>query len=171
MVYGEAGLEFSGPAYRQTTREDGGLRIWFDHAEGLQNRGTALEGFEVAGADGHFIPATATVQGRTVVVSSPAGIGASTGPVCLAGLYRRQFVQRRYPTRLDVRGAGSVGASLVVSPAAGSAASRHYGTHSGHSHLTCCWCCWNGPLCDAEMPDEAASAYPREPSAAPCSPP
>jgi sialate O-acetylesterase len=71
MVYGETGLEFSGPVYRQTTREDGGLRIWFDHAEGLQ--GAALKGFEVAGTDGHFIPAAATVQGTTVVVTLPSG--------------------------------------------------------------------------------------------------
>ncbi len=54
-IYGEAGLEFSGPLYRQTTREDGGLRIWFDHAEGLHSSGAALQGFEVAGADGHFV--------------------------------------------------------------------------------------------------------------------
>jgi sialate O-acetylesterase len=74
LVYGEAGVEFSGPVYRQTTREDGGLRIWFDHAEGLQKRGATLEGFEVAGPDGHFVPAAATVQGTTVVVSSPSGI-------------------------------------------------------------------------------------------------
>jgi sialate O-acetylesterase len=73
-VYGEAGLEFSGPVYRQTTRESGSLRIWFDHAEGLNHRGSALEGFEVAGTDGHFIPVAATVQGATVIVSLPAGI-------------------------------------------------------------------------------------------------
>jgi sialate O-acetylesterase len=30
-----------------------------------------VKGFEVAGADGHFVAATAKVQGSSVVVSSP----------------------------------------------------------------------------------------------------
>jgi len=60
----------SGPLYRQTIREGGGLRIWFDHAEGLHSNGTAVQGFEVAGVDGHFVPAAATVQGASVVVTS-----------------------------------------------------------------------------------------------------
>ena len=71
LVYEEPSLEWSGPLYRQTIREGGALRVWFDHAEGLHNNGTALQGFEVAGADGHFVPAAATVQGTSVVVTSP----------------------------------------------------------------------------------------------------
>jgi sialate O-acetylesterase len=71
LAYGEPTLAFSGPLYRQTTRESGSLRIWFDHAEGLHSSGAALLGFEVAGADGHFVPATASVQGTSVVVSAP----------------------------------------------------------------------------------------------------
>jgi sialate O-acetylesterase len=31
-----------------------------------------LTGFEVAGADGKFVPATATIDGNTVVAASPA---------------------------------------------------------------------------------------------------
>ena len=49
----------------------GALEIWFDHAEGLHSSGSDLKGFEVAGADGHFVAATAKVQGTSVVVSSP----------------------------------------------------------------------------------------------------
>jgi sialate O-acetylesterase len=71
LAYGKSGLDFNGPLYRQTTREGGSLRIWFDHGEGLHNSGAALLGFEVAGADGHFVPATAAVQGTSVVVTSP----------------------------------------------------------------------------------------------------
>ncbi len=70
VAYNEPGLEFSGPLYRQTTREGQGLRIWFDHAEGLQSKGATLQGFEVAGPDGHFVPATAKVDGLSVVVSA-----------------------------------------------------------------------------------------------------
>lgn len=71
MVYGEK-AEYSGPLYRQTTTEGTALRVWFDHAEGLRSRGTQVESFEVAGEDHHFVPATAKIEGESVVVSSPA---------------------------------------------------------------------------------------------------
>jgi sialate O-acetylesterase len=70
LVYRETGLEFSGPLYRQTTREGEALEVWFDHAEGLHSSRNDLKGFEVAGADGHFVTAGAKVQGTSVVVSS-----------------------------------------------------------------------------------------------------
>jgi sialate O-acetylesterase len=71
VAYGETGLEFSGPLYRQTTREGSTLEVWFDHAEGLHSSSGELKGFEVAGPDGHFVSATAKVQGVSVLVSSP----------------------------------------------------------------------------------------------------
>ena len=71
LAYGEPTLAFNGPLYRQTTREPGSLRVWFDHAEGLHSGGDGLKGFEVAGADGHFVAASASVQGMSVVVSAP----------------------------------------------------------------------------------------------------
>jgi sialate O-acetylesterase len=47
------------------------LRVWFDHASsGLAAKGDALQGFEIAGDDGHFVPATARIDGQTVVVNS-----------------------------------------------------------------------------------------------------
>jgi sialate O-acetylesterase len=70
VAYGETGLEWSGPLYRQTTRQEGALEVWFDHAEGLHNMGNELRGFEVAGVDGRFFPASAKVQGTSVLVSS-----------------------------------------------------------------------------------------------------
>ena len=74
LAYGEPTVTFNGPLYRQTTREPGSLRIWFDHGEGLHSSGEVLKGFEVAGADGHFVPASASVQGMSVVVSAPEGV-------------------------------------------------------------------------------------------------
>ena len=71
LAYGEAGLEWSGPLYRQTTREGSALEVWFDHAEGLHSSSGELKGFEVAGPDGHFVVATAKVQGASVLVSAP----------------------------------------------------------------------------------------------------
>jgi sialate O-acetylesterase len=61
------------PLYRQTTREGGSIRIWFDHAgKGLQARGGGpVSGFQIAGADGKYVPATAQIDGATVLVSSP----------------------------------------------------------------------------------------------------
>jgi sialate O-acetylesterase len=69
IAYNES-IEFTGPLYRQTTSEGDSLRVWFDHAAGLQMHGSELAGFEIAGADGVFSPATAKIEGETVIVSS-----------------------------------------------------------------------------------------------------
>ena len=66
MVYGEK-VEYSGPIYRQATREGSSMRVWFDHAEGLTAKGDP-QGFEVAGDDLRFHPAGAHLEGSTVVV-------------------------------------------------------------------------------------------------------
>lgn len=71
IAYGEK-LEWSGPLYRQVTQEDHALRVWFDHANGLAAKGGALAGFEIAGADGKYVAADATIDGSSVVVSSAA---------------------------------------------------------------------------------------------------
>ena len=67
---GEA-LEYSGPIFRQATPDGTALRAWFDHARGLTAKGATVTGFEVAGADRKFVPATAAVDGASVLVSSP----------------------------------------------------------------------------------------------------
>ena len=71
MAYGETGLEWRGPLYRQVTRNGGSLRVWFDDAQGLHGKNGAVQGFEVAGADGRFVTAKGTVEGNSVVVVSP----------------------------------------------------------------------------------------------------
>lgn len=76
LVYGES-VVYSGPAFREATPElradgTGDLRVWFDHAENLADHGNAITGFELAGADHHFVPASATIEGQTVIVHSPA---------------------------------------------------------------------------------------------------
>jgi sialate O-acetylesterase len=71
LVYGEK-LVYSGPLFRQATREGNRLRLWFDHVGGgLRARGGVLKEFVIAGADRVFHPAQATIEGDTVVVSSP----------------------------------------------------------------------------------------------------
>ncbi|HUD13880.1 MAG TPA: sialate O-acetylesterase, partial [Terracidiphilus sp.] len=72
LAYGET-VEYSGPIFRQATPEGNSIRIWFDHhAKGLAAKGGELTGFEVAGADGKFVAASAKIDGNTVVVASDA---------------------------------------------------------------------------------------------------
>src|SRR5262249_46942679 len=71
IVYGQP-LEYSGPLYRQATAESGQIRVWFEHAGGLEAKGGgALTGFTIAGADGNFVTADARIDGNTVLVSNP----------------------------------------------------------------------------------------------------
>jgi len=88
IAYGEQ-LEYSGPVFRQVTPEASSLRVWFDHAAGLQTKGGDLTGFEVAGDDGQFLPATAKIDGDTIVlqnasVATPkaARYGWTNSPEC-----------------------------------------------------------------------------------------
>ena len=71
LSYGET-VEDSGPIFRQATPEGGSIRAWFDHGKGMSAKGGELTGFEVAGADGKFSAATATIDGSTVVATSSA---------------------------------------------------------------------------------------------------
>jgi sialate O-acetylesterase len=69
IAYGEK-VEYAGPSFRQATVEGAGMRVWFDHADGLQARGGELNGLEVAGDDGKFMPATGKIEGRSIIVSN-----------------------------------------------------------------------------------------------------
>jgi sialate O-acetylesterase len=70
LAYGER-IEYSGPLFRQATKDGAALRVWFDHAASLNARGGELTGFALAGPDGKFLPAQARIDGSTVLVSSP----------------------------------------------------------------------------------------------------
>jgi sialate O-acetylesterase len=66
-------ISYSGPIFRQATPEGNSIRVWFEHhAKGLAAKGGELTGFEVAGADGKFVAATAKIDANTVVVESDA---------------------------------------------------------------------------------------------------
>lgn len=88
LTYGE-NIEYSGPMFRQATTESNSIRAWFDHARGLQTKSGAVTGVEVAGRDGKFVSATATIDGATVIASSsevPSPVyvryGWSNSPQC-----------------------------------------------------------------------------------------
>lgn len=69
VVYGED-VAYQGPLFRQATLQPGAVRVWFDNANGLNTRTESLKGFEVAGADHHFLPAEAVIDGPSVVAKS-----------------------------------------------------------------------------------------------------
>jgi sialate O-acetylesterase len=70
-IHGEVVTD-SGPVYRSLAREGAALRLTFDtFGHALVARAEPLAGFEVAGADGKYYPATARIEGTAVVVSAP----------------------------------------------------------------------------------------------------
>lgn len=73
-TYGETNLVCSGPTFKSLTVEGDHLRLNFTNVGGgLASRdGKPLTWFEVIDADtGGFVPATATIDGASVVVSAP----------------------------------------------------------------------------------------------------
>ena len=88
IAYGEK-IEYSGPIYAGMQREGGTVRLRFDHAAGLTARGGKLQGFAIAGEDGKFVWADASIDGSTVVLASPkvtdprtVRYGWADNPVC-----------------------------------------------------------------------------------------
>ena len=71
LVYGKP-AEFYSPLFREATTEANGMRVWFDHAEGLSSHGKPVEGFELAGENRKFFAAKAVILGDTVLVDTPA---------------------------------------------------------------------------------------------------
>jgi sialate O-acetylesterase len=70
LSYGET-VEFSGPVFQEMHIEQHRAIVSFSHrGTGLMSQGETLQGFTIAGADGVYVPATATIVGDTVVVTS-----------------------------------------------------------------------------------------------------
>lgn len=67
----EKGGEYAGPLFQSASSEGAKMRIQLDHAKGLKliNNGA---GFELAGADKIFHPATMEIDGESLIASSPA---------------------------------------------------------------------------------------------------
>jgi sialate O-acetylesterase len=71
LVFGE-NIVASGPLFRLAYPSCGVMHVWFHNADGLRSKGAAPDGFEIAGHDGVFVPASAHIDGETVTVESPA---------------------------------------------------------------------------------------------------
>jgi sialate O-acetylesterase len=69
IAYGER-VEDAGPLFREADPNGGNIRVWFDHGAGLNAKGAPLIGFEIAGSDHKFYPATAKVESDSVVVDA-----------------------------------------------------------------------------------------------------
>jgi sialate O-acetylesterase len=70
--YGKTDLVYSGPLVESSAIEDNKIRIKFKHAAGLKfNESKPGQHFTIAGEDQKFVPATATIDGETIVVSAP----------------------------------------------------------------------------------------------------
>ncbi len=68
-TYGEKNMVYSGPLYKHMKVEGSEITLSFDYCDGgLVAKGGRLNDFEIAGADGIFVPATATIKGDKVIV-------------------------------------------------------------------------------------------------------
>ncbi len=70
-VYEKSVPATSGPLVSRTTVREGKMVVSFKHAAGLKSEGP-LTDFEIAGADGKWLPAEAKIEGETVIVSNTA---------------------------------------------------------------------------------------------------
>jgi len=72
-TYGFKFTDDCGPIFKAMAIEKNKIRIAFDHAaSGLASRdGKPLDCFEIAGADGKFLAASAEIAGKLVIVSNP----------------------------------------------------------------------------------------------------
>jgi len=70
-TYGKENIQYSGPLYKSMVVDGNKAIIEFDFAkDGLMKKGNELTDFVIAGEDQQFFPATATIDGTTVVVYS-----------------------------------------------------------------------------------------------------
>ena len=70
-TYGMKGIACESPVYRSMAVDKDRVKISFDHADnGFSAFGKDLSGFEIAGDDRIFYPATAHISGKLVIVKS-----------------------------------------------------------------------------------------------------
>ena len=71
-TYGRNDIVYSGPTFKDMTIEGNAIRITFDHAaSGLASRdGKPLDWFEIIGKETDFMPATAVIDGNTILLSA-----------------------------------------------------------------------------------------------------
>ena len=69
--YGQKDLVYSGPIYKGMKIEGGKIRLSFDYTGSpMVAKDGELANFIIAGADRKFVPAKATIENNTIVVTS-----------------------------------------------------------------------------------------------------
>ncbi|MFC0185560.1 sialate O-acetylesterase [Pseudarcicella hirudinis] len=72
IAYGEENVIHSGPMYQDMVIEGNTIRLTFNSiGSGLTASNGALKGFTIAGDNHQFVWANASIEGNTIVVSSP----------------------------------------------------------------------------------------------------
>jgi len=72
-TYGKKDVVPSGPLFKSAKVDGDKMRVEFAYAGGLKSRdGKPLTQFEIAGADNKYVPAQATIDGETVIVTADA---------------------------------------------------------------------------------------------------
>jgi sialate O-acetylesterase len=69
-TYGTKDREHSGPVPDAIRTDGNALCVDFSHAQGLHTAGRPATAFELAGRDGKFVPATARIEGHTIIVKA-----------------------------------------------------------------------------------------------------
>lgn len=69
-TYGVDDIQYSGPLYKNFKIEGKSIRVFFDYGSGLMSPEKKLQHFEIAGADGIYFPASAKIDGESIVVKS-----------------------------------------------------------------------------------------------------
>jgi sialate O-acetylesterase len=72
QTYGQTQVVPSGPLPRQATRDGSQVVVAFDYAEGLMLKKPETGVFEVAGEDGQFVPARASIDNQTLLLHADA---------------------------------------------------------------------------------------------------
>lgn len=72
-TYRQAGIVDSGPVFASSAVRGDAIQVRFNHAEGglVANDPQAITGFEIAAADGNFLPASASLEVDAVTVRTP----------------------------------------------------------------------------------------------------
>ena len=72
--YGRKNLVYSGPVIKQSSIEKDSIRLTFNHVGGglVTRDGKPLSHFTIAGKDQQFVEAKAVIDGKSIIVSSPA---------------------------------------------------------------------------------------------------
>jgi sialate O-acetylesterase len=87
ITYGQTDFAYYSPIYDHMAIEGTSIRLYFTHAEtGLAFKSGTGTGFEIAGADGTYVTATATIQDDgTVLVSAASVTAPKNARYCWAG--------------------------------------------------------------------------------------